>query len=56
MTAMTGIDLANTVLYAALRGNGSSAIAGWPDLPAIEALVAEWFAAPGGEIRIIRFM
>jgi peptide/nickel transport system substrate-binding protein len=49
MTAMTGIDLANPALHAALRGNGSNAMAGWPDLPQIEALVGEWFAAPGLE-------
>ncbi|HWX46497.1 MAG TPA: ABC transporter substrate-binding protein [Roseomonas sp.] len=49
MTALTGIDMANPALSAPLRGNGANAMAGWPDLPAVEALIAEWFAAPGPE-------
>lgn len=49
MTALTGIDMANPALNAPLRGNGANAMAGWPNLPAVEALVAEWFAAPGVE-------
>jgi peptide/nickel transport system substrate-binding protein len=49
MSAVTGIDMANPALNAPLRGNGTNAMAGWPDLPEVEALVAEWFAAPGLE-------
>ncbi|WP_419899470.1 ABC transporter substrate-binding protein [Roseomonas sp. USHLN139] len=47
MTALTGVDMANPALQLALRGNGDKAMYGWPNLPELEALVGEWFAAEG---------
>jgi peptide/nickel transport system substrate-binding protein len=49
MTALTGVDMANPALSAPLRGNGATAMAGWPDLPQIETLVSDWYRAPGLE-------
>lgn len=46
MTALSGVDMLNPALQSVLRGNGAAALYGWPDLPKLEALREDWFAAP----------
>ena len=41
-----GLDMASPAANLALRGNGRQAWIGWPTSPRLEALRAEWFAAP----------
>ncbi|MBR0679223.1 ABC transporter substrate-binding protein [Roseomonas eburnea] len=41
-----GADCVNPASYNALRANGDGAWFGWPSNQAVEAGVAEWFAAP----------
>ena len=45
-TWIIGPDLANPALSVALRSNGEKAWFGWPSDQKLEALRAEWFAAP----------
>ena len=40
-----GADCINPAAYTAIRANGEKAWFGWPDLPEVEAGVAEWFDA-----------
>jgi len=42
----TGADLASPAVHPTLRGDGQSGLYGWCSSPALEALRAEWFAAP----------
>ena len=44
--ATSGMDFVNPVTHLQLRSDGANAAPGWPDLPAIEALRAEWLEAP----------
>ena len=41
----TGADCINPAGYPAVRANGDKAWFGWPNLPAVEAGIAEWFDA-----------
>ncbi|TDH64461.1 twin-arginine translocation signal domain-containing protein [Dankookia rubra] len=41
-----GADCINPAVYIAIRGNGDKAWFGWPDVPAVEAEVTNWFEAP----------
>lgn len=41
-----GADCVSPASYNALRANGDGAWFGWPRIPAVEQLVAEWFDAP----------
>ena len=41
----SGADCASPVGYSAIRGNGEKAWFGWPESPATEAGIAEWYAA-----------
>lgn len=41
-----GADCINPSSYTAVRGNGDKAWFGWPDIPAIETEVNNWFDAP----------
>ncbi len=41
-----GADCINPAVYNAIRGNGAGAWFGWPDVPAVETEVANWFDAP----------
>lgn len=41
-----GADCINPAVYIAIRGNGDKAWFGWPDIPAVETEVANWFEAP----------
>jgi peptide/nickel transport system substrate-binding protein len=41
-----GLDMLIPVGHAYLRGNGKSAVFGWPESPKIEALCNEWLTAP----------
>jgi peptide/nickel transport system substrate-binding protein len=45
MTALSGLDMATPAVQAILRANGPNAMFGWPELPRLEALRDEWFAA-----------
>ena len=45
-TYWSGLDQFTPATHAFLRGNGRSAGPGWPSSPALEAMRAEWFAAP----------
>jgi peptide/nickel transport system substrate-binding protein len=45
-TALPGLDLWDPASHLALRGNGMAAWPGWPTSAALEALRAQWFAAP----------
>ncbi|MGE7414312.1 ABC transporter substrate-binding protein [Methylobacterium tarhaniae] len=40
-----GADCINPAVYPAIRANGDKAWFGWPDLPPVEAGIAEWFDA-----------
>ena len=40
-----GADCINPSSYTAVRANGDKAWFGWPDLPAVEAEIANWFEA-----------
>ena len=40
-----GADCVNPSSYTAIRANGDKAWFGWPDVPAVETEVANWFAA-----------
>lgn len=42
----SGTDCANPAAYMGLRGSGEKAWFGWPDAPAVEEGITEWFAAP----------
>jgi peptide/nickel transport system substrate-binding protein len=42
----TGADLASPAVHPSLRGDGQSGLSGWCQSPALEALRADWFAAP----------
>jgi peptide/nickel transport system substrate-binding protein len=44
-----GADAINPVLYNAVRANGDGAWFGWPNVPAVEAEVPNWLAAPNLE-------
>ena len=46
-TFWSGLDQFSPAGHVFLRANGRAAAPGWPDSPAMEALRAEWFAAPG---------
>ena len=41
-----GADCINPAVYIAIRANGDKAWFGWPDIPAVEGAVGEWFDAP----------
>jgi peptide/nickel transport system substrate-binding protein len=41
-----GADCINPAVYIAIRANGDKAWFGWPDIPAVEGAVSEWFDAP----------
>ncbi len=41
-----GADCVNPASYNALRANGDGAWFGWPNIPAVEQAIAEWFDAP----------
>lgn len=41
-----GADCVNPAAYNAIRANGDGAWFGWPNIPAVEQQVTEWFAAP----------
>ena len=41
-----GADSINPAVYIAIRANGDKAWFGWPDIPAVEGAVSEWFDAP----------
>jgi peptide/nickel transport system substrate-binding protein len=45
-TFWQGLDQMNPVGHAFLRGNGASALFGWPNSPKIEELRQNWIAAP----------
>ncbi len=45
-TYWSGLDQFTPATHAFLRGNGRGAGPGWPSSPALEALRAQWFAAP----------
>ena len=45
-TYWSGLDQFTPATHAFLRGNGRNAGPGWPSSPALEAMRAEWFAAP----------
>lgn len=45
MTAMSGVDMATPALQLAMRSNGANAMYGWPDSPALEGLISDWFTA-----------
>jgi peptide/nickel transport system substrate-binding protein len=42
-TWFAGADCANPAAYSGMRANGGSAWFGWPEIPAVEAGIAEWF-------------
>ena len=44
--ATSGMDFINPVTHLQLRSDGATAAPGWPDLPEVEALRAEWLEAP----------
>jgi peptide/nickel transport system substrate-binding protein len=44
--ATSGMDFVNPVTHLQLRSDGANAAPGWPDLPEVEALRAEWLEAP----------
>jgi len=44
--ATSGMDFINPVTHLQLRSDGANAAPGWPDLPEIERLRAEWLEAP----------
>ncbi|MBK1657601.1 ABC transporter substrate-binding protein [Paracraurococcus ruber] len=44
--ATSGMDFINPITHLQLRSDGESAAPGWPDLPAVERLRAEWLEAP----------
>ena len=44
--ASSGMDFINPVTHAQLRSDGAGAAPGWPDLPEVERLRAEWLEAP----------
>ncbi len=41
-----GADCINPAPYSALAANGDKAWFGWPDSPAVQAGIADWYAAP----------
>jgi len=41
-----GSDCINPAPYTAIRANGDKAWFGWPDIPAVETEVTNWFEAP----------
>ena len=41
-----GTDCINPAAYLGLRANGEKAWFGWPDSPAVEAGIADWYASP----------
>jgi peptide/nickel transport system substrate-binding protein len=41
-----GADCINPAVYNAIRANGDGAWFGWPNIPAVETEVANWFDAP----------
>ncbi len=41
-----GADCTNPAAYTAIRANGDGAWFGWPNIPAVEQKVTEWFEAP----------
>jgi peptide/nickel transport system substrate-binding protein len=42
-TWFAGADCANPAAYSGMRANGGTAWFGWPDIPEVEAGIAEWF-------------
>ncbi len=44
-TWIAGADCINPAVHITLRANGDKAWFGWPDIPAVETEVANWFAA-----------
>ncbi|WP_207539806.1 ABC transporter substrate-binding protein [Sabulicella rubraurantiaca] len=44
-----GADCTNPAAYNGIRANGDGAWFGWPNIPAVEQKVAEWFDAPSLE-------
>jgi peptide/nickel transport system substrate-binding protein len=57
-TAFSSFDFANPAAHFPLRGNGTNAWFGWPDVPRLEELRDAWFEAPdlAAEQRIAREM
>jgi peptide/nickel transport system substrate-binding protein len=48
-TFWTGLDMMNPGVNQALRGTGERAWFGWPTMPRMEELRAQWFEAPNLE-------
>jgi peptide/nickel transport system substrate-binding protein len=44
--ASSGMDFLNPITHTQLRSDGLAAAPGWPDLPRVEALRAQWLEAP----------
>jgi peptide/nickel transport system substrate-binding protein len=44
--ATSGMDFINPITHLQLRSDGANAAPGWPDLPEVERLRAEWLEAP----------
>jgi peptide/nickel transport system substrate-binding protein len=48
-TVHPGVDCIDPATYQALRANGDDAWFGWPTSVEVEAAIAEWMQAKGGE-------
>jgi peptide/nickel transport system substrate-binding protein len=48
-TAFNGYDFLDPSGHLPLRGNGAGAWPGWPEIPELETLRDQWFAAPDAE-------
>ncbi|WP_458096896.1 ABC transporter substrate-binding protein [Roseomonas sp. WA12] len=46
LTSFSSFDFVDPSAHFPLRGNGTSAWPGWPDIPQLETLRDEWFLAP----------
>ena len=46
LTSFSSFDFVDPSAHFPLRGNGTNAWPGWPDIPRLEALRDEWFVAP----------
>ncbi|MBI0534993.1 ABC transporter substrate-binding protein [Roseomonas sp. KE2513] len=49
LTSFSSFDFVDPSAHFPLRGNGTSAWPGWPDMPRLETLRDEWFLAPDAE-------
>jgi peptide/nickel transport system substrate-binding protein len=49
LTSFSSFDFVDPSAHFPLRGNGTSAWPGWPDIPQLETLRDEWFVAPNLE-------